>query len=177
MPDIDVAGTVGAFEAKDMYAKTLRKVRATVVRHLRKHGDKFTEEQIARILVSLVRAANQHKKFGYGIGRDCLSVAAFRREPSRRTLFTHTIVSPAKFCKDALFTAFYHPETASTLHHAPHLADPYFDYMNVEMDEDLELPDEARAEGGTSLASRTQVRVRKLPEPGEDVTLFGIGGS
>jgi hypothetical protein len=56
-PDIHVAGAVATFEAKDKHARALAKLRTIVIKHMRRHGDRLDDMQVARYLVSLVRAS------------------------------------------------------------------------------------------------------------------------
>ncbi len=145
-PEICVAGVVPAFEASDPTARALKTSRDKVVQYLKANYEKLTEERVAEALVWLTRAAQTHKGCGYLIGRDCLSVVTFPREPRRKALLVQNVGVPREPDKTARFTAFYHPVAASSIHYAPHLADWYMDYMNVKGDTDPELPEGHHAE-------------------------------
>lgn len=175
-PELYVAGATVTFEANDPTARALKANRKRVIQYLKANRKKLTEERVAQTLVWLTRAAHMHPTYGHLIGRDCLSVAAFPETPRRKALLSQTIEYPAPSNKDSLFTAFYHPVSASTIQFAPHLADWYMDYMNVELDMDPEIPEgtppdnrPVREKLGTSLASRTRMKVHNLPEgPSEE---------
>jgi hypothetical protein len=174
-PEIYVAGAAIAFEADDPMARALKANRNRVLRYLKSNREKLTEERAAQPLVWLTRAAHTHPTYGHLIGRDCLSVVAFPETRRRQALLTQTVEYPAPPNKDSLFTAFYHPIRASTIQFAPHLADWYGDFMNVEMDMDPEVPEAPpdnrpiREKLGTSLASRMRMKIHNLPEgPGEE---------
>ena len=176
-PEIYIAGATVTFEANDPTARALKANRDRVVRYLKTNREKLTEERAAEALVWLTRAAHTHPTYGHLIGRDCLSVVAFPATPRRTSLLSMTIEYPAPHNKNSVFTAFYHPVSASTIQFAPHLADWYTDMMNVEADMDPELPEgtppdnrPTRERIGTSLASRVRMRIHNLPEgpSGED---------
>lgn len=169
-PQLYVIGNLPAFQASDPTANALKNCRDKVVEYLKANGAKLTEERVAEALVWLIRAARTHKDHGYRIGRDCLSVVAFPREPRRRALLAQNIVVPREPEKTALFTAFYHPVAASSVYYAPHLADWYMDYMNVEGDTNPELLEghEAPPSGelpkfGSTMRSSIRVKVHNLP--------------
>lgn len=174
-PEVYVAGAVPVFEAKDPKARALKASREKVLQYIKANREKLTEQQVAEALVWLTRAAHTHDDFGYLIGRDCLSVVAFPREPRRRGLLSYTVEYPAKPNKDTLFTSFYHPIAASSVFYAPHLADWYMDSMNVEADMDPELPEGTdpsppddrpfRERIGTNFSSRVRIKIHNLPSP------------
>lgn len=141
MPDIDVTGAVGAFEAKDEYAKRLKKIRSTVARHFRKHDKRLNDEQAARRLVTLVRAASTHPAYGHLIGRDCLSVVAFPWTTSMGMLYSMDVAPSGESRRSTPFVGFYHPVAATTVLYGPLLVDPYFDILSVEVDLDPQVPE------------------------------------
>ena len=147
-PDIDVTGTVGAFEAKDEHAKRLKKIKGTVARHIRKHDQRLNDEQAARKLATLVRAASTHPAYGHFIGRDCLSVVAVPKTSSMDMLFSMSVASSAESDRDTPFVGFYHPVAATTVLYGPLTVDPYFDMLDFEVDLDPPVPEklEERAE-------------------------------
>lgn len=171
-PVIYVAGALPVFEGNDPTAKALKTSREKMVQYLKVNREKLAEQQVADALVWLTRAAHTHKDYGYLIGRDCLSVVAFPREPRRRGLLSYTVEYPAKRNKDTLFTSFYHPIAASSVFYAPHLADWYMDHMNVEADMDPEVPESteqpSRREFGSAMASRARIKIHNLPSSPPD---------
>jgi hypothetical protein len=152
MPEIDVTGAVGAFEAKDKHANRLKKIKGTVARHFRKHDRRLNDEQAARKLVTLVRAASTHPAYGPFIGRDCLSVVAVPKTPSMNMLFSMDVApsteSPTESRRDTPFTGFYHPVAATTVLYGPLTVGPYVDLLSFEVDLDPQVPElpEERAE-------------------------------
>jgi hypothetical protein len=164
-PEMYVAGNVAAFEAEDPTAQALSVNRAKVVQYLKANHEKLPEQRAAEALVWLTRAAHTHKTYGHGIGRDCLSVVVFPREPRRRGFLAHTVEYPAKPNEDSLFTSFYHPIAATSVYYAPHLADWYMDHMNIEGDTDPEGvdPPPPNQPVGTNLASRARIKIHNLP--------------
>jgi len=172
-PDIHVAGAVAAFEAKDKHARALAKLRTIVVKHIRRHGDRLDDMQVARFLVSLVRAATTHPQFGHLIGRDCLSVIAFPRKPGMLGAVSMSIDQSGPR-PDSPFRSHYHPVYASTVLYGPLLADPYFTTLGVEVDLDpqpldlaapLELPVKT-SHRSTSGSARERTAV--TPDPLRD---------
>jgi hypothetical protein len=140
-PDIDVDGAIGAFEDRDSIAKAIKRNAKKVIELVRDQLDRLPEHQVAEALVSLIRSANRHPRYEPFIGRDCLSVVAFPREPRRTALHSYTILYPPSTCKDALFTSFYHPVKSSTIHHQPIGADPHFTFYRMEVDTNPQIPD------------------------------------
>jgi hypothetical protein len=141
MPDIDVAGAMGAFEAKDNHAKRLKKIRSTVARQFRRHDSRLNDEQAARRLVTLVRAASTHPAYGHLIGRDCLSVVAVPKTPSMDALYSMSVAPSEESSKGTPFEGFYHPMAATTVLYGPLLVDPYMDTLSVEVDLDPQVPE------------------------------------
>jgi len=139
MPDIDVAGAVGTFEAKDEYAKKLKKIRGTVARQFRKHDKRLNDEQAARRLVTLVRAASRHPTYARFIGRDCLSVVAIPRTPSMEMLYSMDVAPSEEPRRSTPFVGFYHPVAATTVLYGPLLVDPYFDTLSFEVNLDPQV--------------------------------------
>jgi hypothetical protein len=146
-----------------------------VVQYLKTNREKLTEERAAEALVWLTRAAHTHPTYGHLIGRDCLSVVVFPETLRRKALLSQTVEYPAPPNKTSLFTAFYHPISASTIQFAPHLADWYGDYMNVEADMEPDLPEDTppdnrpiREKLGANLASRFRMKIHNLPESPSD---------
>ena len=142
-----------------------------MVQYLKTNREKLTEERAAEALVWLTRAAHTHPTYGHLIGRDCLSVVVFPETLRRKALLSQTVEYPAPPNKTSLFTAFYHPISASTIQFAPHLADWYGDYMNVEADMEPDLPEDTppdnrpiREKLGANLASRFRMKIHNLPE-------------
>jgi hypothetical protein len=150
MPDIDVAGAVGAFEAKDEYARQLKKMRGTVVRQFRKYDERLNDEQAAWRVAILVRAASTHPVYGQFIGRDCLSVLAFPKTPSMDALYSMDVAPSGENRRRTLFEGFYYPLNATTVLYGPLLVDPYFDMLSIEVDLDPLLPDELSGTAGGS---------------------------
>ena len=175
-PEIYVAGATVTFEANDPTAQALKVNRNRVVKYLKVNREKLTEERAAEVLVWLLRAAHTHPTYGHLIGRDCLSVVAFPATPHRTSLLSLTVEHPAPHDKHSVFTAFYHPISASTIKFAPHLADWYTDMLNVEADMEPELAEDTppdnrpfREKLGMSLASRMRMKIHNLPEgPSEE---------
>lgn len=170
-PKMYLTGTVRAFQAHDPTARALKNGLDRTLQHLKVNRAKVSEEGMALALVWLVRAASTHQTYGSLIGRDCLSVVAFPKEPRRRSFYEHDVGFPKKPNKTALFTGFYHPLHAASLHHQPHLADWYMDQTNLETDTDPEdvKPPPPNDPVGTNLALRTRIRFHNLPEgPNED---------
>ena len=169
-PELYVAGVVPAFEANDATARALKTCRDKVVQYLKVNHEKLTEERVAEALLWLTRAAHTHQDYGHLIGRDCLSVVAFPREPRRNALMVQNFGVPKGPEKTALFTTYYHPIAASSIHYAPHLADWYMDYMNVQGDTNPELPEGHDAppsdeppQFGSNLSSSIRIKVHNLP--------------
>jgi hypothetical protein len=165
-----VSGAVPAFDASDPKAKALRTGRDKVVQYLKANRKKLTEERVAEALVWLIRTAHTHENCGHLIGQYCLSVVTFAREPRRNALLVQNVGVPREPNKTALFTTFYHPVAASSIHYAPHLADWYMDYMTVKGDTDPELPEGHDAppsneppKFGSTLSSSVRVKVHNLP--------------
>jgi hypothetical protein len=79
MPDIDVAGAVGAFENRNPTAKAIKRNRKRVIELVKSRREDLTGDQVAEALVALIRSANRHPRYEPFIGRDCLSVVAFPR--------------------------------------------------------------------------------------------------
>lgn len=170
-PEMYIAGCTPAFEANDPQARALKNARERVLQHIKTNRKALTEERVALALLWLVRAAHTHKTFGKLIGRDCLSVVSFPKEPRRHAFFAYDVGFPKKHNKDALFTGFYHPFGATSLHHQPHLADWYMDYSNVEADTNPEgvNPSPPNSPVGTNLASRMRIKIHNLPQgPSEE---------
>lgn len=140
-PDIHVAGAIATFEAKDNYARALKKIRTKAVKHMRKRGDKLDHVQMTQMMVSLLRSATTHPKFGHVIGRDCLSVAAFPRGPGMLGAVSINVAPSAVAPKDTPFTSHYHPVQASSVLYGPLLADPYLTVLSMEVDLDPQIPD------------------------------------
>lgn len=138
-PDIHVAGAAAAFEAKDKHARALAKLRDIVVKHLRRHGGRLDDMQVARYLISLVRAATTHPQFGYVIGRDCLSVIAFPRRLGMLGAVSMSIDQSGPR-PDSPFRSHYHPVSASSVHYGPLQADPYVTVLGSEMTTDPDPP-------------------------------------
>lgn len=176
-PEMYVAGASAVFDANDRTSKALGINRDKVIQYLKANRDELPEQRAAEALVWLTRAAHTHKDYGYLIGRDCLSTVAFPREPQRKVLLTHTVVYPAQHERNSLFTSFYHPVGASSVFHAPHLADYYMDYMNVEADTNPEGadPPPLNQPVGRNLSSRVRIKVHNLPEGNE--TILGLSDS
>ena len=141
MPEIDMTGAVGAFEAKDKHAKRLKNIRGTVARHFRRHHKRLTDEQAARRLVTLVRAASTHPAYGPIIGRDCLSVVAVPKTPSMDMLFSMDVAPSVESDRSTPFAGWYHPVAATTVLYGPLTVDPYFDILNIEVDLDPQVPE------------------------------------
>lgn len=129
MPDIDIAGAVGAFEAKDNHARRLKTIRSTIARQFRKHDKRLNDEQAARRLVTLVRAASTHPVYDYLIGRDCLSIIAVPKTPSMSMLYSMSIAPSEESSRSTPFVGFYHPIAATTVLYGPLLVDPYMDIL------------------------------------------------
>lgn len=165
-PNMYVAGATVTFEAKDPTAKALTVCRDKVVQYLKVNREKLTEERAAEALMFLTRAASTHKDYGHLIGRDCLSVVAFPRTPRRTALFGYDVGYPREHNKDSLFTGFYHPVNASSIHYQPHLADWYTDHMNVTADTNPKGvdPPPLNRPVGTNLAARARIKIHNLPE-------------
>jgi hypothetical protein len=165
-PNIDAAGATAVFDAPDRHAKALRRIRDKVAKHIKKHGERVGDDQVARLLVAVVNSAHTHPKYGRLIGRDCVSVGVFRQRPGMTGLLSASVLRVPGSSRDAPFVAHYHPALASTVHHQPHLADPYMDYMNLEADENPQVPGEppAEHEPGTALSSRVRIKVHRLPD-------------
>ena len=150
MPDIDVAGAVGAFEAKDKYAKELKKMPGAVVRQFRKHDERLNDEQVAWRLAILVRAASTHPVYGCLIGQDCLSVLAFPKSPSMDALYSMDVAPSGGNRRSTPFEGFYFPLNATTVLYGPLLVDPYFDMLSIEVDLNPQIPDELSGTTGGS---------------------------
>lgn len=152
-PDIHIAGAVAVFEAKDKHARALAELRTIVVKHMKRHGDRLDDMQVARYLVSLVRAATTHPQFGHLIGRDCLSVMAFPRKPGMLGAVT-TSIDQSGPRPDTPFRSHYHPVSASTILYGPLLADPYIDVLSSELDLDPDPPGVDREEAANQRLQR-----------------------
>ena len=140
LPDIDVAGAVGAFEAEDKDAKRIKNIQKWVTRHLRKHDERLNSKQVARKLVTLVRAASTHSAYGWLIGRACMSVVAVPRSSSMEMLYEMSIGSPAEPSGNTPFAGYYHPVSETTIQYGPLLVDPYMDTLSMETDSDPPAP-------------------------------------
>ncbi len=141
-PDVHIAGAVAAFDAKDSYARALKRIRVKVEKHMRKCGEKLDELQVAQMLVSLVGAATTHPTFGHLIGRDCLSVEAFPRRPGMLGSVSINLLPPSQVQRDTPFTSHYFSVGASPVLYGPLLADPYVSVLSMEVDLNPQIPDE-----------------------------------
>ena len=166
MPKMYMTGARATFEADDPTARALKTCRDKVVEYLKVNRERLSEERVAEVLVWLIRAAHTHPHHGYIIGRDCLSVAAFSKHPRRNAIFGYDVGVPREPHRTTLFAGFYHRVAASSIHHAPHLADWYMDHMNVEADTNPEGvdPPPANQPVGTNLAARVRINIHNLPE-------------
>jgi hypothetical protein len=109
-----IQGAAPAIMAEDKHAKETLKQLQQVMRWLRRVdlGEKPSGVATAERLVSVLRRASRHPKYGYLVGRDCLSVVI---HPNSRKMPTH-----------------YHVEQATTITRLPHLVTPWYEIVDAE---------------------------------------------
>ncbi len=112
-----MVGAVPAIMGDDAYAKEAHKTLNQVMRQLKRIdlGEKPSGKATAERLVDVIRQASKHPRYGYLIGRDCLSVVL---HPNDRMPWTY-----------------YHPEAASTTTRLPHVVSLWLKMVDAELRE------------------------------------------
>lgn len=118
LPDNHFSVTIGgewrSITANDSYARETRKSLMQVQRQLKRVdlGEMPSGLTSVRRLVSVVRQASKHPKYGKMIGRDCLSVVIHPNNP--------------------MMPAYHHPEKVPAVLRAPHLVTPWYEIVDAQ---------------------------------------------
>lgn len=118
-PDKQMVFVHGAritFDARDPAAEEIRRRYWAATRVLKRVdlGNEPESRASAERMAWLIREASSHPRYGYLVGRDCLSVVIHPNSPA---MPTH-----------------YHPDKATTVEYGPHLVTPMLSSWDVEFD-------------------------------------------
>lgn len=136
-----ISGEWKAITARDSYARETRKNLMQVQRQLKRVdlGERPSGLTSVRRLVSVVRQASKHPKYGKMIGRDCVSVVIHPNNP--------------------MMPAYHHPEELPAALRGPHIVTPWYEIVDAQTSY-LSYPSE---ESQAKEAERHELR-RRLAE-------------